>query len=291
MRSGVIVQKVGMTRLFTEDGQHVPVTVLKLDNCQVVAQRTEDKDGYNAVQLGSGFRKVKRTTNALRGHFAKAKVEPKRKLVEFRVTADNLIDIGAELAANHFLEGQKIDATGVSIGKGFAGAMKRHNFGGLRASHGVSISHRSHGSTGQCQDPGKVFKGKKMAGHMGDARVTTQNLTVVKTDVMRGLIMVKGAVPGSKGGWVLLRDAAKRPLPEGVPMPAAIAELSSSSQETPVDEAPAEETQLEETPAEKVVAEEAVVEEAATEDVAAEESPVEETVLEEAPAEEDKGGE
>jgi large subunit ribosomal protein L3 len=271
MRSGVIVQKVGMTRLFTEDGQHVPVTVLKLDNCQVVAQRTEDKDGYNAVQLGSGFRKVKRTTNALRGHFAKAKVEPKRKLAEFRVTADNLIDIGAELAANHFLEGQKIDATGVSIGKGFAGAMKRHNFGGLRASHGVSISHRSHGSTGQCQDPGKVFKGKKMAGHMGDARVTTQNLTVVKTDVMRGLIMVKGAVPGSKGGWVLLRDAAKRPLPEGVPMPAAIVELSSPSQETQVDESPFEE----------IVTEEAVVEEAVTEDLAAEE----------APAEEDKGGE
>ena len=281
MRSGVIVQKVGMTRLFTEDGQHVPVTVLKLDNCQVVAQRTEDKDGYNAVQLGSGFRKVKRTTKALRGHFAKAKVEPKRKLAEFRVTADNLIDIGAELAANHFLEGQKIDATGVSIGKGFAGAMKRHNFGGLRASHGVSISHRSHGSTGQCQDPGKVFKGKKMAGHMGDTRVTTQNLTVVKTDVMRGLIMVKGAVPGSKGGWVLLRDAAKRPLPEGVPMPAAIVELSSHSQETSVDEAPAEETQVEETPAEEVVAEEAVVEEAAKEDVAAKE----------APAEEDKGSE
>ena len=291
MRSGVIVQKVGMTRLFTEDGQHVPVTVLKLDNCQVVAQRTEDKDGYNAVQLGSGFRKVKRTTNALRGHFAKAKVEPKRKLAEFRVTADNLIDIGAELAANHFLEGQKIDATGVSIGKGFAGAMKRHNFGGLRASHGVSISHRSHGSTGQCQDPGKVFKGKKMAGHMGDARVTTQNLTVVKTDVMRGLIMVKGAVPGSKGGWVLLRDAAKRPLPEGVPMPAAIVELSLPSQETPFDEAPAEETQLEEKPAEEVVAEEAIIEEAATEDVAAEEASAEETVSEEAPAEEDKGSE
>ena len=281
MRSGVIVQKVGMTRLFTEDGQHVPVTVLKLENCQVVAQRTEDKDGYYAVQLGSGFRKVKRTTNALRGHFAKAKVEPKRKLAEFRVTADNLIDIGAELAANHFLEGQKIDATGVSIGKGFAGAMKRHNFGGLRASHGVSISHRSHGSTGQCQDPGKVFKGKKMAGHMGDARVTTQNLTVVKTDVMRGLIMVKGAVPGSKGGWVLLRDAAKRPLPEGVPMPAAIVELSSPSQET----------QVEESPVEEVVAEEAVVEEAVTEDVAAEEAPAEETVSEETPAEEDKGGE
>ena len=276
MRSGVIVQKVGMTRLFTDDGQHVPVTVLKLDNCQVVAQRTEDKDGYNAVQLGSGFRKVKRTTNAMRGHFAKAKVEPKRKLVEFRVTADNLIDIGAELAANHFLEGQKIDATGVSIGKGFAGAMKRHNFGGLRASHGVSISHRSHGSTGQCQDPGKVFKGKKMAGHMGDTRITTQNLTVVKTDVMRGLIMVKGAVPGSKGGWVLLRDAVKRPLPEGVPMPAAIVELSTPAQEISADEVPADETV-----AEEVVAEEVEVDEASSE----------ETVSEEVPAEEDKGAE
>ena len=276
MRSGVIVQKVGMTRLFTDDGQHVPVTVLKLDNCQVVAQRTEDKDGYNAVQLGSGFRKVKRTTNAMRGHFAKAKVEPKRKLAEFRVTADNLIDIGAELAANHFLEGQKIDATGVSIGKGFAGAMKRHNFGGLRASHGVSISHRSHGSTGQCQDPGKVFKGKKMAGHMGDTRITTQNLTVVKTDVMRGLIMVKGAVPGSKGGWVLLRDAVKRPLPEGVPMPAAIVELSTPAQETPADEVPADET---------------VAEDVVAEEVEGGEASSEETVSEEAPAEEDKGAE
>ncbi|RCL77326.1 MAG: 50S ribosomal protein L3 [PS1 clade bacterium] len=286
MRSGVIVQKVGMTRLFTEDGQHVPVTVLKLDNCQVVAQRTEDKDGYNAVQLGSGFRKVKRTTNAMRGHFAKAKVEPKRKLAEFRVTADNLIDIGAELAANHFLEGQKIDATGVSIGKGFAGAMKRHNFGGLRASHGVSISHRSHGSTGQCQDPGKVFKGKKMAGHMGDTRITTQNLTVVKTDVMRGLIMVKGAVPGSKGGWVLLRDAVKRPLPEGVPMPAAIVELSSPAQETPVDEVPADEV-----PAEEAVAEEVVTEEAPAEEGVVDEASAEETVSEEAPAEEDKEAE
>jgi len=286
MRSGVIVQKVGMTRLFTEDGQHVPVTVLKLDNCQVVAQRTEDKDGYNAVQLGSGFRKVKRTTNAMRGHFAKAKVEPKRKLAEFRVTADNLIDIGAELAANHFLEGQKIDATGESIGKGFAGAMKRHNFGGLRASHGVSISHRSHGSTGQCQDPGKVFKGKKMAGHMGDTRITTQNLTVVKTDVMRGLIMVKGAVPGSKGGWVLLRDAVKRPLPEGVPMPAAIVELSSPAQETPVDEVPADEV-----PAEEAVAEEVVTEEAPAEEGVVDEASAEETVSEEAPAEEDKEAE
>ena len=256
MRSGVIVQKVGMTRLFTEDGQHVPVTVLKLDNCQVVAQRTEDKDGYNAVQLGSGFRKVKRTTNAMRGHFAKAKVEPKRKLAEFRVTADNLIDIGAELAANHFLEGQKIDATGVSIGKGFAGAMKRHNFGGLRASRGVSISHRSHGSTGQCQDPGKVFKGKKMAGHMGDVRVTAQNLTVVKTDIARGLVMVKGAVPGAKGGWVLLRDAVKRPLPDDVPLPAALFE-DGEAEELEVE---AEAGAAAEAPVEAV--EEAVTEEA-----------------------------
>jgi large subunit ribosomal protein L3 len=222
----------------------------------------------------------------MRGHFAKAKVEPKRKLAEFRVTADNLIDIGAELAANHFLEGQKIDATGVSIGKGFAGAMKRHNFGGLRASHGVSISHRSHGSTGQCQDPGKVFKGKKMAGHMGDTRITTQNLTVVKTDVMRGLIMVKGAVPGSKGGWVLLRDAVKRPLPEGVPMPAAIVELSSPAQETPVDEVPADEV-----PAEEAVAEEVVTEEAPAEEGVVDEASAEETVSEEAPAEEDKEAE
>src|SRR6056300_146512 len=235
MRSGLIVQKVGMTRLFTEAGAHVPVTVLKLDKCQVVAQRTEEKDGYTAVQLGSGFAKVKRTSSAMRGHFAKAKVEPKRRVAEFRVSADNMIDVGAELSASHFIEGQKVDATGVSIGKGFAGAMKRHNFGGLRASHGVSISHRSHGSTGQCQDPGKVFKGKKMAGHMGDSRVTIQNLEVVKTDVERGLIMIKGAVPGSKGGWVTIKDAVKKPLPENVPFPAAL-----RSTEAPAAEAPAE---------------------------------------------------
>ena len=240
MRSGLIVQKVGMTRLFTEAGQHVPVTVLKLDGCQVVAQRTEDKDGYTAVQLGAGFAKVKRTTKAARGHFARAKVEPKRRLAEFRVSPENMIDVGAKLAANHFLEGQHVDATGVSIGKGFAGAMKRHNFGGLRASHGVSISHRSHGSTGQCQDPGKVFKGKKMAGHMGDVRVTAQNLTVVKTDIERGLVMVKGAVPGAKGGWVLLRDAVKRPLPADVPLPAALFEDAQP------EEAEAEEPQAEE---------------------------------------------
>ena len=265
MRSGLIVQKVGMTRLFTEAGKHVPVTVLKLDKCQVVAQRTEEKDGYSAVQLGSGFAKVKRTSSAMRGHFAKAKVEPKRRVAEFRVSADNLIDVGAELAASHFIEGQKVDATGVSIGKGFAGAMKRHNFGGLRASHGVSISHRSHGSTGQCQDPGKVFKGKKMAGHMGDSRVTIQNLEVVKTDVTRGLLMVKGAVPGAKGGWILLRDAVKRPLPDGLPYPAGLLEDAAPAEEAAEEEAPAEEV------TEEVVAEE-TVEAAPTEEAATEEA-------------------
>lgn len=271
MRSGLIVQKVGMTRLFTEAGKHVPVTVLKLDTCQVVAQRTEEKDGYSAVQLGSGFAKVKRTSRAMRGHFAKAKVEPKRRVAEFRVSADNLIDVGAELAANHFIEGQKVDATGVSIGKGFAGAMKRHNFGGLRASHGVSISHRSHGSTGQCQDPGKVFKGKKMAGHMGDVRVTIQNLEVVKTDTSRGLVMVKGAVPGAKGGWVLLRDAVKVPTPDGLPYPAALVEAAA-----PAEEAPAEEVVEE---AVEEVVEDAPVEEAAA-DTPAEEAPVDEAAEE-----------
>ena len=240
MRSGLIVQKVGMTRLFTDAGQHVPVTVLKLDGCQVVAQRTEDKDGYTAVQLGAGFAKVKRTTKAARGHFARAQVEPKRRLAEFRVSPENMIDVGAKLAANHFVEGQHVDATGVSIGKGFAGAMKRHNFGGLRASHGVSISHRSHGSTGQCQDPGKVFKGKKMAGHMGDVRVTAQNLTVVKTDIERGLVMVKGAVPGAKGGWVLLCDAVKRPLPADVPLPAALVKEPQAEGPEIVEEAEAD---------------------------------------------------
>ena len=222
MRSGVIAKKLGMTRLFMEDGRQIPVTVLQMDNVQVVAQRTAEKDGYTAVQLGAGAAKAKNTSQPMRGHFAKAEVAPKRKLVEFRVDADMLIEVGAELSADHFLAGQKVDVAGTSIGKGFAGAMKRHNFGGLRASHGVSISHRSHGSTGQCQDPGRVFKGKKMAGHMGAARVTIQNLEVVRTDADRGLIMVKGAVPGSKGGWVTIRDAVKKAAPEGLPTPAAI---------------------------------------------------------------------
>jgi large subunit ribosomal protein L3 len=222
MRSGVIAQKVGMTRVYNEAGEHVPVTVLRMQNCQVVAQRTEDRNGYTAVQLGVGTSKVKNTTKALRGHFAKASVEPKAKLAEFRVSADNLIEVGAEITASHFVTGQLVDVTGTTIGKGFAGAMKRHNFGGLRATHGVSISHRSHGSTGSNQDPGRVWKGKKMAGHMGQTRVTTQNLEVVSTDAERGLILIKGAVPGSKGSWIVVRDAIKSPIPESAPRPAAL---------------------------------------------------------------------
>ncbi|AYG58867.1 50S ribosomal protein L3 [Rhizobium jaguaris] len=209
MRSGVIAQKVGMTRVYNDAGEHVPVTVLRLDGCQVVAQRTVEKNGYTAVQLGAGQAKVKNTTKALRGHFAVASVEPKAKLVEFRVTDENLLEVGTELNAGHFTAGQLVDVTGTTIGKGFAGAIKRHGFGGLRATHGVSVSHRSHGSTGSRQDPGKVFKNKKMAGHMGQTRVTTQNLEVVSTDEDRGLILVKGAVPGSKGAWIIVRDAVK----------------------------------------------------------------------------------
>ena len=237
MRSGVIAKKVGMTRLFMEDGKQIPVTVLQLDNLQVVAQRTAETDGYTAVQLGAGTAKAKRTSAPMRGHFAKANVAPKRKIAEFRVAPENLIGVGEEITADHYFAGQFVDVSGTSIGKGFAGAMKRHNFGGLRASHGVSISHRSHGSTGQCQDPGRVFKGKKMAGHMGAARVTTQNLQVVKTDADRGLIMVKGAVPGSKGGWVTVKDAVKKKAPEGLPFPAG---LKAAATEAPAEEAPAE---------------------------------------------------
>ncbi len=222
MRSGLIAQKVGMTRIFTADGTHVPVTVLKVDTCQVVSTRSVETDGYCAVQLGAGKAKVKNVGQPMRGHFAKAKVEPKKKLVEFRVTPENVLEVGVELSAAHFVAGQFVDVTGTTIGKGFAGSMKRHNFRGLEATHGVSVSHRSHGSTGQRQDPGKVFKGKKMAGHMGDVQVTTQNIKVVSTDVERGLILVKGSVPGADGGWVLIHDAVKRKLPEGVPFPAAL---------------------------------------------------------------------
>ena len=240
MRSGVIAKKMGMTRLFMEDGKQIPVTVLLLDNLQVVSNRTVEKDGYTAVQLGAGTAKAKRTSQAMRGHFAAAKVAPKRKIAEFRVSADNLIGVGEEISADHYLEGQKVDVSGTSIGKGFAGAMKRHNFGGLRATHGVSISHRSHGSTGQCQDPGKVFKGKKMAGHMGATRITTQNLEIVHTDSDRGLIMVKGAVPGSKGGWVTIKDAVKKKLPDGVPFPAALKSAAKAAEAPQVEEAPAQ---------------------------------------------------
>ena len=221
LRTGVIAKKLGMTRLFLEDGRQVPVTVLHLDNLQVIDQRTADRDGYVAVQLGAGDAKAKRVSAPMRGHFAKAGVAPKRKIAEFRVSEENLVPVGEEIVADHYFAGQFVDIAGTSIGKGFAGAMKRHNFGGLRASHGVSVSHRSHGSTGQCQDPGKVFKGKKMAGHLGAVRVTTQNLQVVRTDSDRGLIMVKGSVPGSKGGWVTIKDAVKKALPETLVTPAA----------------------------------------------------------------------
>ena len=258
MRTGLIAQKLGMTRVFTDGGVHIPVTVLKVDGCQVVAQCNTDQNGYNSVQLGLGLAKVKNVTKAMRGHFAKAKVEPRRKLAEFRVSAENLVDIGAELSAKHFVDGQLVDVSGTSIGKGFAGAMKRHNFSGLRATHGVSISHRSHGSTGQCQDPGKVFKGKKMAGHMGAERVTVQNLEIVSTDEDRGLVLVKGAVPGPKEGWVLIKDAVKVEHKD-LPLPAAI----KSSGEAPAEDAPAEEAEVEAAEATEAPAEEAAAEETA----------------------------
>jgi large subunit ribosomal protein L3 len=240
MRSGVIARKIGMTRVYNDAGEHVPVTVLRMENCQVVAQRTAEKNGYWAVQLGSGLAKVKNTSKPMRGHFAKASVEPKVKLAEFRVSEDNMLDVGAEISADHFVAGQKVDVTGTTIGKGFQGVMRRHNFGGGRATHGNSLSHRAHGSTGQRQDPGKVFKGKKMAGHMGQTRVTTQNIEVVSTDSDRGLILVRGAVPGSKGAWILVRDAVKFSLPSDAPKPAAI-KAAAAANDAPVQE-PAVET-------------------------------------------------
>jgi large subunit ribosomal protein L3 len=222
MRTGLIAKKLGMSRVFTDEGNHVAVTVLRVDNCQVVAQRTQERDGYTALQLGVGAAKVKNVTKPQRGHFAAAKVEPKAKLAEFRVSEDALVPVGAEITAAHFVPGQFVDVTGTSIGKGFAGGMKRHNFGGLRASHGVSISHRSLGSTGQRQSPGKTFKNKKMAGQLGNERVTTQSLEIVRSDAERGLILIKGSVPGSENGWVLIRDAVKRRAPDGLPFPAAL---------------------------------------------------------------------
>lgn len=237
MRTGIIAKKVGMTRHFSEDGEHIPVTVLKLDSVQVVAQRTKEKDGYTALQLGYGARKAKNVSKPMRGHFAKAKVAPKQKLVEFRVADNALVDVGAEITAAHFVQGQFVDVTGLTKGKGFAGAMKRWNFRGLEATHGVSISHRSHGSTGQRQDPGKVFKGKKMAGHLGDERVTQQNLKVVSVDEERGLIFLGGAVPGANDGFVLVKDAVKRAMPAEVPFPAKLREAAKPAKEEVKEEA------------------------------------------------------
>ena len=263
MRTGVIAKKMGMTRLFKDDGRHVPVTVLSLENCQVVSQRTKERDGYVALQLGAGAAKAKNVAKPQRGHFAKAEVEPKAQLVEFRVSDDALVDVGAEISADHFIAGQFVDIAGHTQGKGFAGAMKRWNFGGLRATHGVSVSHRSHGSTGQRQDPGKVFKNKKMAGHMGDRQRTQQNLEIVLTDVERGLIFVKGSVPGSKGTWLMVSDSVKIARPVDAPYPASI-----KSDAAPIVE-------------QEVLVEEAVIE-TAVEAVA--EAPVVETPAEEAPA-------
>jgi large subunit ribosomal protein L3 len=227
MRTGLIAKKLGMSRVFTDEGNHVAVTVLRIDNCQVVAHRTQDRDGYTALQLGVGAAKVKNVTKPQRGHFAAAKVEPKAKLAEFRVSEDALVAVGSEITAAHFVPGQYVDVTGTSIGKGYAGGMKRHNFGGLRATHGVSVSHRSLGSTGQRQSPGKTFKNKKMAGQLGNERVTTQSLQIVQSDPERGLILIKGSVPGSENGWVLIRDAAKCKVPGGLPFPAALREADS----------------------------------------------------------------
>ncbi|MFK7939832.1 MAG: 50S ribosomal protein L3 [Roseovarius sp.] len=284
LRSGIIAKKVGMTRLFMEDGKQIPVTVLQLDKLQVVGNRTPDQHGYTAVQLGAGSVKAKRVSKAMRGNFAAAKVEPKRKVAEFRVSPEAMVDVGEEITANHYFEGQFVDVSGTSIGKGFAGAMKRHNFGGLRATHGVSISHRSHGSTGQCQDPGKVFKGKKMAGHMGAAKVTTQNLQVVRTDADRGLIMVKGAVPGSKGGWVTVKDAVKKPFPENAIVPAALASAAREAEKAA--EAAAAAAAAEEAAAAAAAAE---AEQAALEAAEAEEAKTD--VVAEAEAAEKKEGE
>lgn len=243
MRTGLIARKEGMTRIFAEDGRQIPVTVLKVDNCQVVAIRTAERDGYSAVQLGAGEAKVNRTSKANRGHFGAAKVEPKKKVFEFRVEPDMAaIEVGAELCCSHFVAGQFVDVTGISVGKGFAGGMKRWNFSGLRATHGVSVSHRSIGSTGQRQDPGRTFKGKKMPGHLGAERVTTQNLKVVAVDVEDNLILVQGSVPGHDGGWIRISDAVKKPAPQGVPSPAGLrgsAKADVAAEAAPAAEAPA----------------------------------------------------
>ncbi|MBX9575352.1 MAG: 50S ribosomal protein L3 [Caulobacteraceae bacterium] len=242
MRTGVIAKKLGMTRVFAEDGAHVPVTVLQLDGCQVVGQRTQERDGYVALQLGAGTKKAKNTNKAQREVFAKAEVEPKAYVTEFRVDADGLLDVGAEFTADHFVVGQKVDVQAPTVGKGFAGAMKRWNFGGLRATHGVSVSHRSHGSTGNRQDPGRTFPGKKMAGHLGQEIVSVQNLTVVRIDSERGLILVKGAVPGHDGTYVKVRDAIKKARPADAPFPGGIKSKSAPAAAEQPAETPAEET-------------------------------------------------
>ena len=294
MRTGLIARKVGMSRVFEDDGTHVPVTVFDIGGCQVVAQKTAERDGYNARQIGWGMAKVKNVTKAMRGHYAKAKVKPKRKLTEFRVSEDGLVDVGTELSAAHFVTGQFVDVTGTSIGKGFAGVIKRHNFSGLGASHGVSVSHRSQGSTGQCQDPGKVFKGKKMAGQMGNVTITTQNLEVVGTDPERGLILVKGAVPGARDGYVRIADAVKKLPPDGLPFPCAI----RGQEPEPPGEASASDAAGDEVAAEEAVSEsdseempagdapqDKPKEQAAAKDEAADEAPTEEKKSQEAPEE------
>ena len=275
MRTGVIAKKMGMMRLFNEDGRHVPVTVLALEGCQVVGARNEERDGYFAVRLGAGARKAKNVNKPQRGEFAKAQVEPKARVAEFRVdNADGLLPVGATVSADHFIDGQLVDITGHTQGKGFAGAMKRWGFGGMRASHGVSITHRAHGSTGQRQDPGKVFKNKKMAGHMGDRQRTQQNLEIVRTDVARGLIFVKGSVPGAKNGWLLVRDAVKVPTPEAAPFPGAL----KNDNEAPIAEEVIINTEVEvaDTPA--------VEAEAPSIEVPAEAAPAVEAAAVEAPA-------
>ena len=287
MRTGLIGQKIGMTRVFEEDGRNISVTVLKVDGCQVIGHRTKERDGYTALCLGVGAVKARSVNKPQKGQFKKAKVSLKKKMVEFRVSEDALVDVGAEILTSHFVEGQYVDVVGQSIGKGFAGVIKRHNFSGLGASHGVSISHRSGGSTGQCQDPGKVFKGKKMAGHMGDEQVTTQNLEVIRTMPEEGLILIKGAVPGARGGWVLIRDAIKKPLPEGAPMPAAL-KGDKAEEEISSTPAPAEEAAAPEAPAPEAPAKEAKAEEKPSEEVKGKEKPVEEAKAEKKPEEKAK---
>ena len=256
MRSGIIARKLGMTRVFNDAGHHVPVTVMKLDDVQVVAVRSKDRDGYTAVQLGAGVAKAKNVSKPMRGHFAKANVLPKSKLAEFRVGDDAILEVGSTLVPSHFVAGQKVDVVGRTQGKGFAGAMKRHNFAGLRASHGVSVSHRSHGSTGQCQDPGKVFKGKKMAGHMGASRNTTQNIEVVAVDNEEGVVLLCGAVPGPKNGWVLISDAIKSVRPVDAPFPAGLlSDLAPASDEAPAEAVVADDPAVGETPSDETVAE------------------------------------